>query len=86
MRRLEEMADEVARYTTDHMRRERLVALETLRARMLDHDGTDPVVLDEVTMNKIKAQWLSQTNSKEEKERILKYLPMLVGASFWRSR
>ncbi len=45
---LEEMADEVARYTTDHMRRERLAALETLRARMLDHDGTDPVVLDEV--------------------------------------
>ena len=45
---LEEMADEVARYTTDHMRRERLAALESLRARMLDHDGTDPVVLDEV--------------------------------------
>ncbi len=45
---LEEMADEVARYTTDHMRRERMTALESLRARMLDHDGTDPVVLDEV--------------------------------------
>jgi acyl transferase domain-containing protein/acyl carrier protein len=45
---LEELADEVARYTTDHMRRERLTALETLRARMLDHEGTDPVVLDEV--------------------------------------
>ena len=45
---LEEMADEVARYTTDHMRRERMAALETLRARMLDHDGTDPVVLEEV--------------------------------------
>ena len=45
---LEEMTDEVARYTTDHMRRERLAALESLRARMLDHDGTDPVVLDEV--------------------------------------
>ncbi len=45
---LEEMADEVARYTTDHMRRERLAALESLRARMLDHDGTDAVVLDEV--------------------------------------
>ncbi|MGE5857202.1 MAG: acyltransferase domain-containing protein, partial [Solirubrobacterales bacterium] len=45
---LEEMADEVARYATDHMRRERLAALESLRARMLDHDGTDPVVLDEV--------------------------------------
>ncbi|HEX2467625.1 MAG TPA: beta-ketoacyl synthase N-terminal-like domain-containing protein, partial [Solirubrobacterales bacterium] len=45
---LEEMADEVARYTTDHMRRERMAALESLRARMLDHDGTDPVVLDEV--------------------------------------
>ncbi len=45
---LEEMADEASRYTTDHMRRERLTALETLRARMLDHDGTDPVVLDEV--------------------------------------
>ena len=42
------MADEVARYTTDHMRRERMAALETLRARMLDHDGTDPVVLEEV--------------------------------------
>ncbi len=45
---LEEMADEVARYTTDHMRRERMVALETLRARMVDHNGTDPVVLAEV--------------------------------------
>ena len=45
---LEEMADEVARYTTDHMRRERLAALESLRSRMLDHEGTDPVVLDEV--------------------------------------
>ena len=45
---LEEMADEVARYTTDHMRRERMAALESLRARMLDHDGTDPVVLEEV--------------------------------------
>ena len=39
---LEEMADEVARYTTDHMRRERLAALESLRARMLDHDGHRP--------------------------------------------
>ena len=45
---LEEMADEVARYTTDRMRRERLAALESLRARMLDHEGTDPIVLDEV--------------------------------------
>jgi acyl transferase domain-containing protein len=45
---LEEMADEVSRYTTDRMRRERLAALESLRARMLDHDGPDPVVLDEV--------------------------------------
>ncbi len=45
---LEEMADEVSRYTTDHMRRERMVALESLRARMLDHEGTDPVVLAEV--------------------------------------
>ena len=45
---LEEMTDEVSRFTTDHMRRERLAALESLKARMLDHDGTDPVVLDEV--------------------------------------
>ena len=45
---LDEMADEVARYTTDHMRRERMTALESLRARMLDHDGTDSVVLAEV--------------------------------------
>ena len=45
---LEEMTDEVARYTTDHMRRERLAALESLRVRMLDHDGTDKVVLEEV--------------------------------------
>ena len=45
---LEEMADEVARYTVDHMRRERLDALESLRERMLDHDGTDAVVLAEV--------------------------------------
>ena len=45
---LEEMADEVARYTVDHMRRERLDALESLRARMLDHEGTDAVVLAEV--------------------------------------
>ncbi|HEX5820236.1 MAG TPA: SDR family NAD(P)-dependent oxidoreductase, partial [Solirubrobacterales bacterium] len=45
---LEEMADEAARYATDHMRRERLAALETLRERMLDHDATDLVVLDEV--------------------------------------
>ena len=36
------------RYTTDRMRRERLAALESLRARMLDHEGTDPIVLDEV--------------------------------------
>ena len=45
---LEEMADEATRYTTDRMRRERLAALESLRARMLDHEGTDPIVLDEV--------------------------------------
>ncbi len=45
---LEEMADEVSRYTTDHMRRERMAALESLRARMLDHERTDPVVLAEV--------------------------------------
>ena len=45
---LEEMADEATRYTTDRMRRERLAALESLRTRMLDHDGTDPVVLAEV--------------------------------------
>ena len=45
---LEEMADEVARYTTDHMRRERMAALESLRARVLDHEGTDSVVLAEV--------------------------------------
>ena len=35
---LEEMADEVARHTEDRMRRERLAALESLRARMLDHE------------------------------------------------
>ncbi|HET8979037.1 MAG TPA: SDR family NAD(P)-dependent oxidoreductase [Solirubrobacteraceae bacterium] len=45
---LEEMADEVQRSTVDAMRRERLAALESLRARMLDHEGTDPVVLAEV--------------------------------------
>ncbi len=45
---LEEMTDEVSRYTTDKMRRERLAALESLKARMLDHEGTDPVVLAEV--------------------------------------
>ncbi len=45
---LEEMADEATRYTTDHMRRERMAALESLRARMLDHEGTDTVVLTEV--------------------------------------
>ena len=45
---LEEMADEAQRYTTAHMRQERMAALESLRARMLDHDGTDPVVLAEV--------------------------------------
>ena len=45
---LEEMAGEVRRQTVDHMRRERLDALESLRARMLDHDGTDAVVLAEV--------------------------------------
>ena len=45
---LEEMTDEVTRQTADRMRRERLDALESLRARMLDHDGTDAVVLAEV--------------------------------------
>ena len=45
---LEEMTDEVSRYTTDKMRRERLAALESLKARMLDHEGTDTVVLAEV--------------------------------------
>ncbi|HET8953226.1 MAG TPA: SDR family NAD(P)-dependent oxidoreductase [Solirubrobacteraceae bacterium] len=45
---LEEMADEVAHQTEDRMRRERMAALESLRARMLDHDGTDRVVLEEV--------------------------------------
>ena len=45
---LEEMADEVQRFTTDRMRRERLAALQSLRARMLDHDGTDQIVLAEV--------------------------------------
>ena len=45
---LEEMADEVARFTVDDMRRERLGALVSLRARMLDHEGTDDVVLAEV--------------------------------------
>ncbi|HUO69954.1 MAG TPA: SDR family NAD(P)-dependent oxidoreductase [Solirubrobacteraceae bacterium] len=45
---LEEMTDEVERFTVDRMRRERLAALESLRERMLDHDGTDPVVLAEV--------------------------------------
>ena len=45
---LEEMADEAQRFTTDHMRRERMAALQSLRARMLDHGGTDPVVLAEV--------------------------------------
>ena len=45
---LEEMADEVARFTVDDMRRERLDALVSLRARMLDHEGTDDVVLAEV--------------------------------------
>ena len=45
---LEEMADEATRYTADRMRRERLAALQSLSARMLDHDGTDAVVLAEV--------------------------------------
>ena len=45
---LEEMVDEAQRYTTDRLRRERLAALESLRVRMLDHDGTDQVVLAEV--------------------------------------
>lgn len=45
---LEEMADETTRYTTDRMRRERLAALESLRARVLDHDSADPVVLAEL--------------------------------------
>ena len=45
---LEEMTDEVERYTTDRMRRERMAALESLRARMLDHGDPDQVVLDEV--------------------------------------
>jgi hypothetical protein len=44
----EEMTDEVTRYTTDRLRRERIAALESLRARMLDHESTDPVVLAEV--------------------------------------
>ncbi|MGZ6705847.1 MAG: SDR family NAD(P)-dependent oxidoreductase [Solirubrobacteraceae bacterium] len=45
---LEEMTAEAERYTVDLMRRERMAALESLRARMLDHDGTDAVVLAEV--------------------------------------
>ena len=45
---LEEMADEATRHTEDRMRRERLAALESLRARMLDHGETDKIVLDEV--------------------------------------
>jgi malonyl CoA-acyl carrier protein transacylase len=45
---LEEMADEVTRATEDRMRRERLAALESLRARMLDHGDTDKIVLEEV--------------------------------------
>ncbi|MBV8953308.1 MAG: acyltransferase domain-containing protein, partial [Solirubrobacterales bacterium] len=45
---LEEMAAEAERYTTDKMRRERMAALESLRARMLDHGDTDRVVLTEV--------------------------------------
>jgi len=45
---LEEMTDEVSRYTTDHMRRERVEELESLRARMLEHDGADSVVINEV--------------------------------------
>ena len=45
---LEEMADEATRAAVDHMRRERLSALESLRDRMLDHEGTDAVVLAEV--------------------------------------
>src|ERR1700758_1531709 len=42
------MPADVSRYPTDHMRRERMAALESLHARMLDHEGTDPVVLAEV--------------------------------------
>ncbi len=45
---LEEMADEATRAAVYHMRGERLSALESLRDRMLDHDGTDAVVLAEV--------------------------------------
>ncbi|HET8757595.1 MAG TPA: SDR family NAD(P)-dependent oxidoreductase [Solirubrobacteraceae bacterium] len=45
---LEEMTAEVTRATEDRMRRERLAALESLRARMLDHGETDRIVLDEV--------------------------------------
>ncbi len=45
---LEEMADEATRQTEDRMRRERLAALESLRARMLDHGDTDKIVLEEV--------------------------------------
>ena len=45
---LEEMTDEVVRQTVDRMRRERMDALESLRARMVDHEGTDAVVLAEV--------------------------------------
>ncbi|HXW58650.1 MAG TPA: SDR family NAD(P)-dependent oxidoreductase [Solirubrobacteraceae bacterium] len=45
---LEEMADEATRASVDHMCRERLAALESLRSRMLDHDETDAVVLAEV--------------------------------------
>ncbi len=45
---LEEMTDEVSRFTVENMRRERLAALESLHARMLDHEDTDAVVLAEV--------------------------------------
>jgi malonyl CoA-acyl carrier protein transacylase len=45
---LEEMTAEVTHATEDRMRRERLAALESLRARMLDHGETDPIVLEEV--------------------------------------
>src|SRR5271166_6154052 len=44
---LEEMTDEATRAAVDHMRRECLSVLESLRDRMLDHEGTDAVVLAE---------------------------------------
>ncbi len=45
---LEEMTSEVERCTVHRMRIQRLEALRSLHVRMLDHEGTDSVVLAEV--------------------------------------